>query len=257
MPGITLRIESLRAAGLRGNAGHALPPLAIQLGRLHQRIPGFAPALLGFLGHAIAVLALQHLLILLQQVLGHVEDRAPPAAVTVAAPPLVLRLLPRAVLDVVALDALLVLLLLEHAGPASPLEEAVPPSLQILEHAVPAGLRVPQDRVLALLPDGAEEPRQRRLLFHHRRDGAGRVVLGGRVTVLRLADVHLGCFHANWNGHELPEFHSRVLRIAENVEETPSWYLTYIGVAEGSGSRSRLSIFTGNTPGGLLRKNSG
>lgn len=233
MPGITLRVKSLRAAGLRGNAGHALPSLAVQLGRLDERVPGLATALLGLLDHAVAVLVLQHLLILLQQILGHVEHRASPAAVTVAAPPLVLRLLLRAaVLDVelhVVLGVVLgaILLLLDYAGPTGILEEAgQPPGLEILQDAVPASLGVPQNRhVLALLPDAAEDPRQRRLLLHHRRDGVGRGVLGGRMTVLRLADVHLGGIHANRNGH-VARVHDQRFTVAYCAsQKAPSRYL--------------------------------
>lgn len=70
---------------------------------------------------------------------------------------------------------------------------------------MPADLGLPQDRrrILPLPANRPEDLRQRGLLLHHRRDGVGRRVLGGRVTVLRLvsADVHLGCFHANRDGH--------------------------------------------------------
>jgi len=160
-------------------------------------MPGLPAALLRLLRRAGAVLVLQHVLILLQKILRHVEHGASSAGVA-ATPPLLLRLvLGGAVLGGVA--ALGVVPLVERARPPRPLEQAVPPGLQVLQDAVPASLGLSQDRrVLALLASRAEDPRQRRLLLHHRRDGVGRRVLGGRVTVLRLvADVHLGCFHAN------------------------------------------------------------
>lgn len=158
-------------------------------------MPGLPASLLRLPFRLGAILALQHFLILLHQILGHVEHRAAPgcAGVDVAAVPLVFRLVPRAAV-------LTVRPLVEHARSASPLKQAVASRLEILEDAVPASLPVSQDRhVVALPADGAEDPRQRRLLLlNHRRDGVGRGVLGGRVTVLRLiADVHLGCFHAS------------------------------------------------------------
>jgi len=163
-------------------------------------MPRLPAALLGLLRRAGAVLVLQHFLILLQKILRHVEHGASSAGVA-ATPPLVLRLVLGVAVLVAA--ALGVVPLVECARPAGPLEQAVPPGLQVLQDAVPAGLGLSQDRrVLALLASRAEDPRQRRLLLHHRRDGVGRRVLGGRVTVLRLvADVHLGCFHANRDGY--------------------------------------------------------
>lgn len=188
-------------------------------------MPRLSASLLSLLGRASVLLALQHLLILLKQIFGHVEHRAAPAAVAVAAPPLVLRLVPRTTILDVILGVVLgdvfrtVLLFVEHAGPTSLLENTVPPSFQILENAMPAALRVAQNRRIFALADGAKNPCQRRFLLHHRRDGVGRCILSGRVTVLRLvADVHLGCFHASRNSYVVRVTNSLQSRTAHRRE---------------------------------------
>lgn len=93
-------------------------------------MPGLSASLLRFLRRASAVLVLQHVLILLQQVLGDVEDRASPGVSGVAAAPTsVLAFFLRVLRVLVAVLRVVLVPLVEHARPTGSLEQTVPSSL--------------------------------------------------------------------------------------------------------------------------------